>query len=846
MVDPIAYLLLACSIVFGVAATGLVRVLAIRFGFVDKPNPIIPQHTRPVTHMGGIGVAVAATATLGGAWIASATQLVDWSVHPQLAAFGCAGLAFTFLGGVDDVHRLSARVKLALQTLIAAGAVGSGISYHFTDVPLIDAAISVAWIIVVINAVNVTDVCDGLVSGIGFLALVFWAHFDPSSAPIALALAGACLGFLFFNYPPARIFLGDTGSHLIGFSLAALTLMRPEGVNGLQHGAQIVLFVAPFLFEMTLLIVVRRNKGLPWWRGSPDHFSLRLQAAGFSRRQTDLAAWTATAACCAAAFVLDDSGTLGFLLVLSGVAVAAVACWRFVMAQTVEGGRALAEPDGHPLRVLLIHQNLVTAHQAGNTRPIHILAGFLERGWSVEVLTTRTGYLDDEPVTRAATVEREGNLTLHRISAPGGPNRRRSGAVAFFFRALARLRHVGDVDVVYCSTPPPQILLAVIASVWKSAPMVLEVRDLWPAFLVHLRIVRSWPVIALLDWLESLGLRFAHTCVSVSPAFSDYLRAMGCKDGRLTVIPSGADPKLSTVDANARQAWRTGFGIDDELVVLYAGSFNDAYAIHALLDAARQTAAMRQDVVWVFAGNGRMRPEVEAVAEGSSAIRYLGTFPKDAAPRIFAGVDVGVVSLADEPLLKLVVPGKLLDYMAAGLPVVCNSDGLAGAIVRASGAGVVIPSTDPARLAEAVAELADLPRCQLPDIGAQGRRWAAEHMSSAALSRAVADVVESAYREGQLSAKSASALLGVLGAGMDVLTRRGNRSIKELLKTDLSMAAERDLAAWVDGAARRGNGEWIGTPPMPALLSGRTRREEAALDDQTIGDCKENACEPTS
>lgn len=837
MLEGIHYLILALSAALSAVATLIVCLVSARLGLMDKPNPIIPQHTRPVAYLGGIGVAIGAGAVLAGIWAAVGWGLTNLPLHPRLTVMVLAGLAFVALGVVDDTVRLSARTKLFVQIILAVAAVSGGLAYPFTGVGLVDAALSTAWIVVLVNAVNVTDVCDGLVPGLGALTLGLWAHLDASTALVALPLAGAFLGFLFFNFPPARIFLGDTGSHLLGFALAAVMLMRDEPVSGGLHAMQMVLFSGPFVFELVLLVVVRRRKGLPWWRGSPDHTALRLQAAGMSRARTDLLVWSGAIGCMAAAFALQRFGPVGSGCVLLAIVLTTVWCWRFVLSHEIKSGRSAADTTERPLRILWIHQNLVTGRQAGNTRAVPILAGWLGRGWSVDVITTQTGYLEESAPDECPPVriERDGELTIHRVRPSGGVHRRGLAACAFFARALWYLRRIGPVDVVYVSTPPPtQILAAVIASVWKSAPLVFEVRDLWPAFVVALKMVRSRLAVTLLEWLESLGCRHAVRCIAVSPAYVEYLQHIGVPGRRLAVVPSGADPAMDAHPSEDAVSCRETLGLGDRFVVLYTGSFNDPYAIEVLVEAAERLETRRPEIVWVFAGNGRRRALVESAAKRRPNVRYLGLWAKDELPGVFGAADLGIVSLADEPLLQLVIPGKLLDYMAAAMPVVSTIDGAPGAIIRAAGAGVVLSAPNAEELAAAVAGLADLPADQREAMGRGGQAWVHRYMGADRLAHCVAELMCQAYRDGQRTATAPTAMLAAMGACCDVITRRSPRAVRRLAKSDLSDTAARSVISWIEGLEGDRDGKPFCWSSVPQLLSGLDRTACSAVVEATI------------
>lgn len=292
--------MLLVAIAFGVAAlaTFLCRAAARRTGFVSHPDPNVATHTSDVAYLGGLGVAIGIAAAMIGT--------------PTHRAFAIGALLFLILGLLDDALTFRPAVKLAGQ-IISAGvavALGAGASWH----PLT----ALMWILVLVNAVNMTDVCDGLAAGIAVPAFVACALLVPAQSPLALAAVGACCGFLLFNRPPASIYLGDAGAHVLGFLLAALT-MAQEGAGSILRTA---LIAGVFLFELLFLCAMRMRRGRPPWIRSPDHFSLRLQSRGWTRVQVDLAAIAAASILCGLA-VAD----LRPAIAVSIAAVCAIAAW---------------------------------------------------------------------------------------------------------------------------------------------------------------------------------------------------------------------------------------------------------------------------------------------------------------------------------------------------------------------------------------------------------------------------------------------------------------------------------------------------------------------------------------
>ena len=299
----------------GAAATLGARSFAWRFGIVNQPNPIVPQHTRPIAYLGGLAIFCGAAVALAVAHLAASVG--------RATLVGAA--LYVALGTLDDVRPLAPLPKLCLQIAIAALAVALGLTRAITGVAALDGVLSALWIVAVVNAFNLTDVCDGLVGGIGAVSLL-GASLLFAGGGAALAVAGASVGFLLWNRPPASIFLGDGGSHLLGFALAATTLLDARA----SLPACALLAGVP-LFELCFLVVVRARKGIPWWRGSPDHFALRLQAAGLSKWRTDGIAWIATALLVVIARLLDTQRTLPRVAILIAICALALVAARLLL-----------------------------------------------------------------------------------------------------------------------------------------------------------------------------------------------------------------------------------------------------------------------------------------------------------------------------------------------------------------------------------------------------------------------------------------------------------------------------------------------------------------------------------
>jgi len=252
-----ALLTAALAFLLSVALTPVVRRLAILAGITDAPGPR-RIHLRAIPRSGGLAVGTAVALACGAVA----------GLPPHMGALAAAGAALLLVVGfADDVLSLSPKLKLLAQVVAAILAVVSGVRLELVAPAgaagfpaLADAALTVAWIVFITNAVNLTDGLDGLASGIGVIAFSMLSAAalrggDAASALVPLAFTGALLGFLVYNFNPASIFLGDTGSLLIGYAMAVLPLMG-NGGHALPALAAFLLVAVPV--TDTLLAIARR------------------------------------------------------------------------------------------------------------------------------------------------------------------------------------------------------------------------------------------------------------------------------------------------------------------------------------------------------------------------------------------------------------------------------------------------------------------------------------------------------------------------------------------------------------------------------------------------------------
>ncbi len=323
--DIVKYMqVFAGALAISLFLTPTVRAAALKFGIVDRPDKDLKAHSAPVAYFGGIAIFLS---FLGVLLIVSRGKLTGF--HGLLLG---SWMVFA-LGLIDDLKKLSVPVKFFVQACAAIVLVLSGIRVDFLGNPALNIIVSVLWTVGITNAFNLLDIMDGLSSGIALIAcLVFFALglaygriFSPTAS---LALAGACFGFLIYNFPPAKIFMGDAGSLFLGFLLAALSMTESYSYkNSIAVFSPLLILGVP-LFDTLFVMCMRWKQGKPVYYGSPDHFPLRLRRAGLSVRQVLLTSYSAAALLGAAGFAVTllspiMSGAL-YAIVLVLALVAAV------------------------------------------------------------------------------------------------------------------------------------------------------------------------------------------------------------------------------------------------------------------------------------------------------------------------------------------------------------------------------------------------------------------------------------------------------------------------------------------------------------------------------------------
>jgi UDP-GlcNAc:undecaprenyl-phosphate/decaprenyl-phosphate GlcNAc-1-phosphate transferase len=304
-----------------------VKKIAIRWGFIDIPDER-KLHTKPLPRLGGIAIYLGSIIALA---------LFDLFYLSQLISIILGATLVSFLGIWDDYRVLKPLFKLTGQITAGIVLILSGVQVSFLPYPALNIAATLLWVVGITNALNLLDNMDGLSGGVATIACTFFFLIAVMTrqylvASLSAALLGACLGFLYYNFNPASIFMGDSGSLFIGFVLSAIgiKLRFPSNVAAVTWLIPVVVLGLP-VFDTTLVVISRLRRGLnPLVSPGKDHISHRLVKMGLTQREAVLSLYLVCCALGAIAMFLihatiPEGYFIGGLLLTVGIYV----LWRF-------------------------------------------------------------------------------------------------------------------------------------------------------------------------------------------------------------------------------------------------------------------------------------------------------------------------------------------------------------------------------------------------------------------------------------------------------------------------------------------------------------------------------------
>ena len=369
------------------------------------------------------------------------------------------------------------------------------------------------------------------------------------------------------------------------------------------------------------------------------------------------------------------------------------------------------------LNILFLTENFPPETNAAATRVFERACYWVKAGHRVTVITSQPNFPEGRLFpgykNRWRQVEDMSGIRVVRVQTYIAPNRgvvrRTLDFLSFMVAGVWAGLFEDKPDVIVATSP--QFFAAVagwLLSEARRAPFVFELGDLWPASIAAVGAVQPGLALRLIEKLELHLYARAEAVVALTQAFKDNLTARRVDANKIAVIRNGVDLwRYGPRDRDADLARR--WNLEDRFVIGYVGTHGMAHALGNVLDAA-ETLKGHDRIRFLFAGAGAERDGLIAEAErrGLDNVIFMPPQPKDAMPAVWSLCDVALVHLKNDPVFSGVIPSKMFEAMASGLPVLMAApEGEASRILLGDGAGVHVPAEDPDALADAARRLAD-------------------------------------------------------------------------------------------------------------------------------------------
>jgi len=365
------------------------------------------------------------------------------------------------------------------------------------------------------------------------------------------------------------------------------------------------------------------------------------------------------------------------------------------------------------MHILFLTDNFPPEGNAPATRTFEHAREWVDKGHKVTVITCAPNFPEGKVFegykNKWMSKQKIEGINVWRvktyISANEGFIRRTIDFISFMLSSLVFGLFTRKIDVVIGTSPQFFTVISAWAlAKFKRVPFVFELRDIWPASITAVGAMKGSWVIKALEKLELFLYRQADLIISVTHSFKAELQNRGVSADKIKVVLNGVDLSKYKPLPEKDKAFAEEFQLQGKFVAGYVGTHGLAHALDSIIEAAELLKA-EDDIRIVFAGGGADRARLEKLVEARdlSNVVMIPKQPKEKMQKVWSVCDVSLVSLRDTPLFSTVIPSKIFESMAMGLPIIISvPEGESTQMIRNQKAGLVISPENPNRLAEAL------------------------------------------------------------------------------------------------------------------------------------------------
>jgi glycosyltransferase involved in cell wall biosynthesis len=340
---------------------------------------------------------------------------------------------------------------------------------------------------------------------------------------------------------------------------------------------------------------------------------------------------------------------------------------------------------------------------------------WVELGNEVHVVTCfpnhPTGIIPDEYKGMKYKLENMDGIHVYRNYVYATPNKgfikKTLGHISFMLSsALYSMKKIDKPDVIITSSPT---FFSIFSGYWyslrKKADFILEIRDLWPAAMIELGVMKEGFITKILEKMELFFYRKSKKLIMVTQSFKDNVINRGISEDKVHVITNGFNQDLF-YPKEKNQELTNKYNIQDKFVISYVGAHGISQNLRTILEVAKKLRVYK-NIEFVFVGEGAEKDKLKQIVreEELTNVQFIDAQPKEAIPEFYNSSDLCLIPLKNIELFKTFIPSKMFEIMACGVPIVASLEGEAAQILEDSKAALVVQPDDPDEIAAAIQEL---------------------------------------------------------------------------------------------------------------------------------------------
>lgn len=383
---------------------------------------------------------------------------------------------------------------------------------------------------------------------------------------------------------------------------------------------------------------------------------------------------------------------------------------------------------------------------------------WVELGNEVHVVTCfpnhPTGIIPDEYKGMKYKLEDMDGIHVHRNYVYATPNKgfikKTLGHISFMFSAVFfTMKKIDKPDVIVTSSPT---FFSIFSGYWfslrKKADFVLEIRDLWPAAMIELGVMKEGFITRVLEKMELFFYRKSKKLIMVTQSFKDNVVNRGISGDKVHVITNGVNQELF-YPKEKNQELINKYNLQDKFVISYVGAHGISQNLSTILEVAKKLSTYK-NIEFVFVGEGAEKDKLKQIVreEELANVQFIDAQPKEIIPEFYNSSDLCLIPLKNIELFKTFIPSKMFEIMACGVPIVASLEGEAAQILEDSKAALVVQPDNPNEIAAAIEELIN-DKEKYSQMKANGPEFVEKNYSRNKLAERYLELINNTYRVGR-------------------------------------------------------------------------------------------------